>query len=284
MNYVNRFTVYQIGALVFVFVTSCNNVLSFGDLLQQSSTTGKEPGFAKLEEGQGLFDGIIKDEQTETYIQQISFFGHTSIGGIRQENNDIMTKLNLENIKRLEVIDKIYTSKRYPEKEFSLVRKISAPRGGAEVAEEILIPRNVVMCGIDRKTGDERSWYLNKIDQLIVVPASERGKSLFDDTTTTTTMPATTKDSVAKEQNKTEVAVTLSQEEKSQVSNEQEVEKASARPVAVMKQPQPHKEVIVVETTAGVDQPKTVLTAVTDFVKAFVDILKALFNFFKNLV
>ncbi len=68
-------------------------VIPMGDTTQQS--TLKEPTFAELEEGEAILDGIIKDEQTSTQVSQLSFFGNTTIGGIRQENNDAITKFDL---------------------------------------------------------------------------------------------------------------------------------------------------------------------------------------------
>lgn len=256
-----RFMFCQLAALTFVFMMDNTNVCGFGDMMQQNSG-GKEPAFAALEEGEDLFEGIVKDDQAEISIQQLSFFGHATVGGIRQENNDSMIKLNLATIKRLELIQAQYTSKRYSEKDFSLFRKVSVvPGTAAEVAEEILIPRNVVICGIDKKTGDERSWYLGKVEQLIVI--QENGQAQLDMTTTTT-------------------AASPIQQPVGKKTLSQVAPKDDRKAFVVVRDPISQRDVLVTEAE-NASGPKTVLQAITDFIKAFIEIIKSIFNAIKNI-
>ncbi len=143
-------------------------LMSMGDTTQTSVL--KEPSYAELEEGEELYDGTVKDEGVVTELKQVSFFGHTKVGGVRQEPGDAVTRLDLGKIKSIKVLQEIATSKKYPEKDFCEIAKTSLDGTTQEI---LLVPRHVVICGIDKTTGDEKAWYLNKIDELMVEKAKE---------------------------------------------------------------------------------------------------------------
>ncbi len=126
---------------------------------------GVEPSYARLEEGEPSICATIYDETTVTEIQDISFFGHTSIGGIRKEADDSANKLDLGKIQELSIEKSIFESKRFPDGAFCLVKVIT--RSGAFI-EDLLVPRHIIICGIDKKSQMERSWFLNKIDRVVI--------------------------------------------------------------------------------------------------------------------
>ena len=223
-----------------------------GESAQQS--TLKEPAFAALEEGDESYKGVIKDEGTESRITDITFFGHTTVGGIRQESNDSMTKLDLANLKSLKVLKPTYSSTRYPEKDFCLVQKTT----NSGDVEEVLVPRHIIICGIDEQSKDQRSWYLSKIDELII----EKG--------------ATPEPAVKELEEKIKAApdVKVPAKKKSVTVTE---------PITVKEQYR-EMEVKIVEKKPGATESKSVIGAVTDLVQAFVNVIKAIFNFIKGLV
>jgi hypothetical protein len=124
-----------------------------------------EPSFSPLEEGDETYDACIKEGQKSTHVKQFSFFGHTTLGGIRTEADTSVTKLDLANIRSITVLEPSYSSKRYPEKDFCLIRKVS--KDGV-VSDNLLMPRHVVICGIEKSTGDEKAWYLSKINEIVI--------------------------------------------------------------------------------------------------------------------
>ena len=48
-----------------------------------------EPGYAPLGYGEGSFCGTIYDESTVTDVKDLSFFGYTTLGGLRKEGGNI---------------------------------------------------------------------------------------------------------------------------------------------------------------------------------------------------
>lgn len=132
-----------------------------------------EPSFAPLEEGEPSLVATIYDESTVTEVSDISFFGHTSIGGIRKETDDSTNKLYLGKVKELNIVKSTFESKRFRDREFSLAKVIMS---NGTLVEDLLIPKHVIICGIDKKSQMERSWFLSKIDKVVI----EKGVSVSE--------------------------------------------------------------------------------------------------------
>lgn|GEM_PF-1531666 len=131
----------------------------------RKSSVNLEPSFAPLEEGEGSFSATIYDENVVSQIKDVSFFGHTNIGGIRKETDDSLNKLEISKIKEIRIIKHNYDSKRYSDKEFTLAQVITNDN---TVIDNLLIPKHVVICGSEIKTQMERSWFLSKIDKIVI--------------------------------------------------------------------------------------------------------------------
>lgn len=150
---------FVLAVLFFIFVNMTDGA--------KKHSAGIEPSYAQLEEGQGSLSITIYDESTVTEIQDASFFGHTSVGGIRCEVNDSNNKIDLAKIRELVVVQRGFQSKRFQDKEFTLIRIITST--GA-MLDNLLVPKHVILCGIEKNTGMERSWFIEKIDKLVVEP------------------------------------------------------------------------------------------------------------------
>lgn len=124
-----------------------------------------EPSFVEPEEGSEIFSATIHDEATASSLKKVSFFGQPSIPKVLKEDDDSVNTLELGKMKELIIVKKTYTSQRHPDREFCLARAVMA--SGAAV-ENLLIPKNLVVCGIDKKTGIKRAWLINKIDNIVV--------------------------------------------------------------------------------------------------------------------
>lgn len=147
-----------------IFVVVALFVAGMGDGAKRGSIN-MEPSFAPLEEGASSLAATIYDEATVTEIQDVSFFGHTSIGGIRKETDDSTNKLDLGKVKELNIVKSTFESKRFRDRDFSLARVIMA---NGTLVEDLLIPKHVIVCGIDKKSQMERSWFLSKIDKVVI--------------------------------------------------------------------------------------------------------------------
>lgn len=139
-------------------------VAGMGDGAKRSSLA-MEPSFAPIEEGVPSLAATIYDESTITEVHDISFFGHTSIGGIRKETDDSTNKLDLGKVKELNIVKSTFESKRFRDREFSLAKVVMA---NGTLVEDLLIPKHVIICGIDKKSQMERSWFLSKVDKVVI--------------------------------------------------------------------------------------------------------------------
>jgi len=141
--------------------------------VQQS--TSLEPSYAALEEGAGKYRSKVFDEKSVVDLCEISFFGHTTVGGVRKEADDSMNKLDLAFIKEIIVKKSDYDSKRYSDRSFSLVTIITDT--GVAV-EDLLVPKHVIICGREKDTHVQKSWFLNKISRVLLEQPTETGKAV----------------------------------------------------------------------------------------------------------
>lgn len=151
--------VFKIALFFCVYLATCN----MGDKDKSLSLT--EPVFAKLAEGEGSFRAIVYDEQTQCTLKDFSFFGHTSAGGVRRETDDSVTRFEISKIKEIKVLKPHFDSKRFGDKDF-LLAQVTSTTGA--IISDLLVPKKLIVCGIDEKTGLEKSWFLQKIDRIVV--------------------------------------------------------------------------------------------------------------------
>lgn len=237
---------------------------------QQDASISKDPEFTPLEAEEELFNGVIKDDKTVTEVIQLSFFGHTKVGGIRRDDDDSVTTLSLANIKSITIQESFAVSQKYPEQEFARIQKVALD---GTVTDGFLLPRHVIICGVEKKTGDEKAWYLNKINELIIQPVST---VTVADVVAVNTLPARPAPAPAAQQtNQASIPVDVV---------EYKISTQTTGPVAVVHDEYKEMALKVVGKTAEVINPKkTVIEAVTDVFAALVELIKALFNFVTGL-
>lgn len=160
---------------------------------KEKINTTNEPGFARLAEGQGSFRAIVYDESNNYTLRDFSFFGNTTVGGIRRETDDSVTRFELSKLKEIKVLKPHFDSKRFGDKDFLLAEVIAST--GA-VTSDLLVPKKMIICGIDEKSGLEKSWFLQKIDRIVmqgatplVLPSIPSSLSGADKGTTGSTAP-----------------------------------------------------------------------------------------------
>lgn len=138
----------------------------------RNMSTVIEPVFIPLESRQGSYAATIRDEGKEIQVRDLSFYGSTSVGGIRQESTDSFSKLELGKLKAIRVVTPSFQSKRYSDQEFSLITVTTSQ--GTEI-KDLLVPKNIIICAIERSTGVSRAWWLRKIEQINI-----EGEQQFD--------------------------------------------------------------------------------------------------------
>lgn len=141
------------------------------------STMPLEPSFAQLEEDSKSLAATIYDEDSVIEVYDLSFYGHTSIGGVRKETDDSLSKINLEMIKELIVEKSLFISKRFADQEFTLVEITTNTNA---VVKNLLVPRHIVICAIDQKSHLEKAWFLNKINRIVIQGAFDPSKKPED--------------------------------------------------------------------------------------------------------
>lgn len=135
-----------------------------------------EPSFAPLQAGQGSFIGEIHDGSMAVEVEDLSFFGTTSLGHIKSEDNDSVCEFDLAEITQLEVIQPHFDSCRFSDQVFTkvsittLLSKAQNPQdsGQTRTVNNLLVPRNIIVCGRERATGIKRAWFINKINKILV--------------------------------------------------------------------------------------------------------------------
>jgi hypothetical protein len=217
---------------------------------------GKLPAFTPLEEDAGRFDAKIYDEGTITDVTDFSFSGDAALGGIRSETSEAITKINLESIATIEVLDKgIYNSKRYPNLDLFAIKKIS--KNGATV--ELLIPRHVVVCGKEKATQDEKAWYLHKIDKIEITPTS------------------------GSETTVTQVKKIVGDEKKGNNAPKAKADEHEKTGIKTNEEYQ-EKEIKIVEKKTAPPRQRGLSSALEDFVTTIVGIITAVLKWIKHLI
>ncbi len=136
-----------------------------------SASLGLEPEFIELRDGEGFYSGKIYDEQSIVDVREISFTGNTSIGGVRKESDDSVNVLDFSIIKEIQILKPDYMSKRFSDKDFMLV---AVQYVNDNEKKEFLVPRKVVVCALEAKTGQKKAWLLNKTKKIVIERAPKQ--------------------------------------------------------------------------------------------------------------
>jgi len=129
--------------------------------------------YVELGSDQGIYNATIQDGKTEIPITKLSFAGETTLDGIKKERDNSTCKISLGEVSRIVIIDPLYISTRYPHIELccALVTTTSG------VTEELLMPRNILICGQDRESKIRKAWPLRKISSIMLEHAPTKKAS-----------------------------------------------------------------------------------------------------------
>ena len=116
-----------------------------------------EPG-----QDQGNYFAIIRDNGNDTAVNKLSFAGDTTIKFVKKENDNSNSQISLGEIESIVMVSPLHISKRYPQQELSsvLIKTING------ITEEMLMPRNLTICGQARESGLRTAWQLRKIESI----------------------------------------------------------------------------------------------------------------------
>lgn len=163
-----------------VVVLFCVNMGEGGAKKYSASTN--EPTFAPLEEGAGNYSGSVFDEKTETKLSHLSFYGSTSVGGLRQEDNDSVSSFDLSRIHTLEVVEPNFQSKRFNNTFVRVnvtLRSKKDPNKTKKLIREVLVPQRVTICGLEEETGMQKAWFLEKISKIVVTMSASQIEAMM---------------------------------------------------------------------------------------------------------
>jgi hypothetical protein len=153
---------------------------------EQHTNTTLEPSYTEPEESTETYNniqGVIFDEGGKGIrVEKISFGGKTSLGGIRKETDDSSNSFNLATIKTITIVDGNFMSKRYSDKEFA---NVSLTTHSNAEESDLLVPRKIVISGIDRNTSMKKAWFFGKIKKIILEkPVATRLAASLEQSTT----------------------------------------------------------------------------------------------------
>lgn len=131
----------------------------------EKGTTPIEPKYVEPKENVGNFIGEIHDDKNIIKVDHITFTGHGEIGGIRKEDDDSVNRIELSKIKELKIVQALYVSTKYSDKEYILADAIA---NNNAIIKDLLIPRHVVICAIAAETKMEKAWFLYKISKIVI--------------------------------------------------------------------------------------------------------------------
>lgn len=123
----------------------------------------KIPEYVKPQDGTLLISGTIYDEQSSTEAEYVTLLGSNSVGGIKSPENDSISVLDLTKIKELKVLQESYISPRYQDQEFILCEITFLDNS----VKTFLVPRELVICAVEKSTKMEKAWYLRKISRIV---------------------------------------------------------------------------------------------------------------------
>ncbi|MDQ5890710.1 MAG: hypothetical protein QG604_584 [Candidatus Dependentiae bacterium] len=118
--------------------------------------------FISLGTDQGIYKAMITDCNQEIPVTKLSFAGETTLDGVKKEFDNSISKISLSELESIVMLDPLYISKRYPQAEFCAVA-ITTTSG---ISEEMLMPRNLLICAQDRESNIRKSWPLRKISAI----------------------------------------------------------------------------------------------------------------------
>jgi hypothetical protein len=118
--------------------------------------------YTELGRDQGIYEGTVIEENSETEVTKLSFAGETSLDGIKKESDSSSNQITMADINSIEVIDPLFESKRHPEREYCLVRICTKN----ECIENLLMPRHLIICGQAVSSRIKKSWALRTIKKI----------------------------------------------------------------------------------------------------------------------
>ncbi|MFH1831688.1 MAG: hypothetical protein ABH827_02690 [bacterium] len=240
-----------------------------GDNKYSSKTT--EAAFAPLEAKQGSYDAKIYDEATTSDVFNLSFYGHTSIGGILKEVDDSVNTLDLSKIKEIIIEKQHYDSARYRDKDLTLASVISID--GTET-KGLLFPRRVTICAEEKGSKIKRSWFISKIDKISIentpakLPTTEKTRSKRSKTDQQ--VPVEEKDKTKEEESK-KTAIDTQKEKSTSVASTSTTDKTGSSSG-------------VTNSDFDDKKPKGVIEAFMGIVDSIIDFVKSIIHFFMKLI
>lgn len=263
--------------------------VNMGETEKDRTNTVKndEPHFVPLEEGEGNYAGVIHDEKTRTNLFNLSIFGNTKVGGILKESDDSFNQLKLSDLKEINIDMPTYQSTRYKDREFTLLT-IKTTTG--QVIKDLLAPRNIIICGIEKESKIEKAWFLYKINKIEITGHIESKQVTTESINIKKEAPAQLA-KVSTETKKEEIGKEEKNEIKKKLENQAQetVKNASGTSQLVINQELPSKELEEKleqqekAFNAG-KKPQTIFAAFINIIDAVINLLRVIISKFSGFL
>lgn len=131
-----------------------------------------EPHFIQLDPDENSYSGTIIDKGNNIQFKNISFNGSTRISGMRKEEDDSISILDLSRVQRLSIRDPFHQSVHHSTSDgqplYILVDITFMLPDHNTKTESYLIPHEIVFSAEEVSTGVQKSWLLRNIDSLSI--------------------------------------------------------------------------------------------------------------------
>ena len=131
----------------------------------ERNSSAYEPTFTSLENDEPNIRGIIESGVLKISVEKLSFSGVTKLPKLRSPNvNDkSLSTIELAKIKEIKIEDSNYEF----ENEEWILAKITTIYDNKAI--KLLIPRRVILCGIDKEMKIKKAWFLKDIDKIEIL-------------------------------------------------------------------------------------------------------------------
>jgi hypothetical protein len=162
------------------------------------------------------------------------------------------------------VLEQDYKSARSPGKELCVIEKTNVD---GTITTNLLMPAKLVICGIEKKSKDEKAWFIGKIDQLVRLGGKSTEHSDI---------------AITKHIKHLEQQAIIPDIKVHKRSIKRPHDPAAKRVFEAEDQPATPK-IVVLEKQTGAMENKTVLRSLNDLAVAIIGVVKALFEAVRGL-
>ncbi len=137
--------------------------VNMGESKQPNSL--KTVAYHQLKEKEGCFHATIHDDGNKIEVRNFSFAGYVTLSGVLKESDDSVNRLDVSEIKTIDITNRFYTSNRYKNLE---LLQVAVTTKNNKTITDLLVPRHIEISGIEISTQIQKAWSLSSIEKIII--------------------------------------------------------------------------------------------------------------------